>query len=333
MTKKYKWCLIQLFGIAFLLSSLIIACKQASTPTPTPMPIPSPAPPSPNPMQPLPSVPEFTPYEGTLIDVHSHAIPDLTIDRIISCLDKARVTRVVLMPRQGATDAMVLNFYEIFPDRIIPFIGFQNRRWCHDQDVTFPHHVESQLRKEKFKGLGEIVLRHYGVPERNVSGFDIPADSHLMMQIVDLAARYHVPVLIHHEAEDKTIPPLERTIEHNRETIVIWAHQGRADPDTIQTLLSKHPNLYFDIAGLDPYVKYGQEKNPIASQDCILYEKWKQLYETYSDRFLFGVDTVFLDHWDKYVEWVNIYRKLMGQLTPETAEKLGYKNAQKLLGL
>ena len=270
-------------------------------------------------------------YEGALIDAHTHLMPGLDVDSLISQMDKAGVSRVVLMPREGATDQMSLSFASKYPNRIIPFVGFQNVRWVKEQDPNFPSYVEDQLKTGRFSGLGEVILRHYGVPERDAGSYDIPADSPLTLQIVDLAAKYAVPMTIHLEAEEKTIPALETMLDHNRNASIIWAHHGRSDPDTLVRLLEKHPNLYCDISAMHPLVQYGKEKNPITNAEGHLLEKWKRVYETFNERFVFGVDLVFLDTLPKYVEWIQAYRRILGELTIESAEKIAYKNIQKLI--
>ena len=136
---------------------------------------------------------------GTLvIDVHTHLPPDVSLEKIIENVDKA-----VIMARQGMTARETLDFHAKYPDRVIPFVPFQVRGWILDEP-NFLWEVERYLKTGKFKGMGEVVLWHYGVPEIGAREFDIPADSDRMKHVVKLAAKYKVPVLIHLEAEPET---------------------------------------------------------------------------------------------------------------------------------
>jgi hypothetical protein len=46
-----------------------------------------------------------------------------------------------------------------------------------------------------------------------------------------------------------------------------------------------------------------------------------------------GNDCVVPWHYDYYVEWMDFYREILGQLNSSTAEKIAYKNAQRIFGL
>ncbi|MDO8279971.1 MAG: hypothetical protein Q7T63_17845, partial [Burkholderiaceae bacterium] len=58
---------------------------------------------------------------------------------------------------------------------------------------------------------------------------------------------------------------------------------------------------------------------------------WKQLIEDYPDRFMVGLDDQ--DSWSDYDETVRNIRAMLAELSPATAEKLAYRNAQSLFGL
>lgn len=323
----------------------VSGCLQQETPkatnitAPPTMPAPTTVPPT-APEQTQPPVAPTTPaptvlpkiYDGPIIDVHTHLPDDLSVSKLISGLNEVMVSKAVLMPRGGAEPEAALEVYNKYPDRIIPFIGFQNKYWI-NQDPNFVTRVENNLKNGVYKGLGEVVTRHYSVPELQAEEYSIPADSQLMLRFIDLAAKYKVPINIHMESEDATVPQLERALGHNRGAVIIWAHAGRAEPKLLQTLLDKHSNLYVDISGMQPVRRYGREKNPIASPDGNLYQEWKNLFEAYPKRFMVGNDCVVSWHYDYYTEWMGFYRKLLGELSPATAEKIAYKNAQRLFGL
>jgi predicted TIM-barrel fold metal-dependent hydrolase len=62
-----------------------------------------------------------------------------------------------------------------------------------------------------------------------------------------------------------------------------------------------------------------------------LNSTWKDLIEEMPDRFMVGTDTKTGSHYDKGIN--NIRSGLLSNLNQETAEKVAYKNAQRLLDL
>jgi len=162
------------------------------------------------------------------IDTHAHIAPDTDFNAIIASMDAADVSHIGIMPRGGAEESDVIDFYLNYPERVLPFYGgsdiqtvlmegatkrvtpnmrfFQDCReawWAEWLDEIMAH-LESGMRAAPYKGIGEIRLRHYGngptIPEKE-HDYDFPADSDFMRRLIDLAARLDLPVAIHLEAE------------------------------------------------------------------------------------------------------------------------------------
>ena len=60
----------------------------------------------------------------TRIDAHGHTVPGLTADRVISLMDMAGISHMVLMAR-GRNDALTTQIYQQAPERILPFVRSQ----------------------------------------------------------------------------------------------------------------------------------------------------------------------------------------------------------------
>ena len=165
------------------------------------------------------------------IDTHSHVAPGVNFEEVIESIDASGVSYIAIMPRGGSKEAQVLEFYERYPNRVIPFYGgemiqallmqgsnisinkeqvlfFQGYRedWWEKNLEKSLEQIERDLKAAPYKGIGEIRLRHYGngptVPEKQ-HDYNFPADSPFMLRLVDLAAGLGLPVAIHMEAESK----------------------------------------------------------------------------------------------------------------------------------
>ena len=95
------------------------------------------------------------------------------------------------------------------------------------------------------------------------------------------------------------------------------------------------PNLSFDLSSKnagDAGPGGGYETYPLHGLRGI-DEGWRQLFEAYPDRILFGVDFLAARHLALAREIGDYYRGLLTRLTPATARKIGYENAQRLFRL
>jgi predicted TIM-barrel fold metal-dependent hydrolase len=237
------------------------------------------------------------------------------------------------MARAGMSAQDIFDFYRKYPDRVIPFIPFQVKGWI-TQDPSFVVDAERSLKRGTFRGMGEVILRHYAVPEQGASEFDIKADGGMMLKIMELGAKYKLPILIHHEAEPETVSALEKMLIHAPANVV-WGHAGRATADIVEYLLNKYPNLYCDTSALDRTRSYGVEKNPITDESNQLKEEWKSLFIRFPDRFMFGVDGVFPPHYNQFVyaKATMAQRAILAQLGPEVSKRIAYDNARRLLSV
>lgn len=162
------------------------------------------------------------------IDTHAHIAPCTDHAEIIASMDAAGVGHIAIMPRGGAEEAEVLDFFKAFPDRVIPFFGgsdiqtlfmqggerigkpgmtyFKGYRndWWEEWLEEIMAYLESEMTSAPYRGIGELRLRHYGngpgLPEKE-HDYDFPTDSPFMLRLVDLAAKLGLPVAIHLEAE------------------------------------------------------------------------------------------------------------------------------------
>lgn len=260
-------------------------------------------------------------YSGPLVNAHMHGEMGIPVGAQIAELDRAGVGRTVLLLRSPDAAAA----YASHPDRIMPFLQEMRR----DQGGTEIISVSSQaLATGLYYGIGEVGLRHFQTPGRPRA--DIPGDNDGMKAICDAAASRGMPVTVH--LDIMYVDELERLLQYNRMCMVIWAHVGsvppqygpRIVPADIKLLLARHPNLYADLSCLSP--------NPNCRRWSLLDAAgrldpaWKDLFESYPDRFFHAVDIFIESDIEWFVPDTKYMRKILGQLSPGTAEKIAYKN-------
>jgi predicted TIM-barrel fold metal-dependent hydrolase len=212
--------------------------------------------------------------------------------------------------------------------------------------MAFLDSVETKLRAGGFFGLGEIVLRYHGHFEPGANccpEVDRPADSPLMFRIADMATRYQVPMLIHAEGEPHVVAGMERVLKSYPNATVIWAHNcGRQSAEAIRRLLGDHSNLYCDLGGMTHTRPFGYGTSwprgtpwtfPIETGYGRLHTEMKELFERFPDRFMVGMDVYFNEAYRFFPERVHRFRQLLSELPAETARKLAYENAERVLKL
>ena len=221
------------------------------------------------------------------------------------------------------------------PDYVFPFA--QVRRDPRTKELLLDEGAVDFLRRQldtrRMYGIGELSLRHRPFSNSPPEGDNYPANGPIAMQIYDLAASYRVPVIVHVEHEYSG--ELERALEHNRNTTIIWAHMGDAQTPLIAQMMQRHSNLYADISTRNPFYerRVPIEEQSLTYEDGTLKGEWRTVFEEFPDRFLFGIDLGPPNRLAILEEVMHYYRSVLAQLTSSTAEKIAHKNIKRLLGL
>lgn len=262
------------------------------------------------------------PYAGPLIDAHSH-LPNLQLlDVLVAAMARHRVARVALLGVGGVQredPAWIEAAARRFPDRVIPLAPVP--------DPLAPdaaRRLEARLADGRFRGAGEVHLHQASRKIRRA------ADDPAFLAVLDVVGRRGVPVVIHDELTPETTAELERALGQRREARVVLAHAGAAEPSRVAALLSRHPNLLVDVSGM-----HFLRSPTLATERGPLRPEWRAFLAAHADRVLVGVDV-----WapqlfrpevlDRLLGWT---RRVLGELPPEVAERVGYGNAMRLFRL
>jgi len=183
---------------------------------------------------------------------------------------------------------------------------------------------------------------------------NVPPDNPTWLQLVDLSAKYHVPISFHFIPDDATMnAAFEKMLNHNKDTIFIWSHLGfnghTLNRATLNDFLLRYPHLYFDTAGIQ------NMQNPLSqdnsnwaritdqSKNGQMNEEWKKFFETWNSRILFGSDAGGggngLERWLNYTgntsngapaDAIGHWRNALSNLDPNSARNILNANSKEL---
>ena len=263
-----------------------------------------------------------------LFDAHFHYNVPADEDELISDLSAAHITRVVLFGSESATE-MARKYPDRFVASYATHLSVRRQESNGGRDEIIARDVagesERALQTGLYRGLGEVSTYHHAYRDT-----PIPPNSPLIMGLMGVAARYHVPINIH--CDNFGYAAMERALQTSPNTTVIWAHTGsHLPPDKIRVFLRAFPNLYFDLAGMD---QTWPRKHTLLSIFGRIDESWRLLFEEFPDRFLVGFDMSTSFDRGRRINTAAanaaVMERVLSGLTPATATKLAYQNADRL---
>ncbi|MDB3869652.1 amidohydrolase family protein [Candidatus Thioglobus sp.] len=283
-----------------------------------------------------------------IADVHMHPHPDNHPIDQLSWMNRNGVKWAGLGEIKGGRDIRE-KYRQAMGKRFIPFGGQSTMNLIYlkhgiegleDLDnwmfKSLMNGLEEDFASGKLKGIGELFGNNSksnpNPKVRRKTRIDAP--TYLVM--LDLVEKYGGAMSIHIQMDKDSIEQLEILADHNPNGNIIWAHCGNNSyAEEARGVLLRHNNIYCDLAArhtpkLKDRVISKRPHSEIFTSDS-LDDSWRVLIEEMPDRFMVGTDTKTEGHYDKGI--YNIRNGLLANLTKETAEKVAYKNAQKLLNL
>ena len=301
-------------------------------------------------------------YQGPIIDAHGHLGASFNWKTMVQAMDSNNVTRRTVMARYypgpgdrrdlPGSDEDAMRLAERYPGRFFPLIGMQrplltgSHKWrAPDREVErLIEETERKLASGKFFGMGEFIVRHWSYSRGPHAEQENPIYSTFMRRMSAIAARFDAPMVIHMEAYPVLVGDFSRLLAEYPNARFVWAHNcGRSKAAVIRGMLTRHPNLYCDLAGMTNVGSTGygigwprtEEFTALIEKDGILFQEMKEIYEEFPDRFMLGMDVAHApgNNLRNYSRRVNRFRELLGQLKPETATKIAETNAIRIFKL
>lgn len=287
-------------------------------------------------------------FEGKYIDVHTHIMPaGMSIEEIIQNMDTEGIDIMVIMETPTAiykgtpqVDYGIPGAAQKYPSRFIVLYGGEaitlldsviNRgSYTPAEEEKYTALLEDAMKTGKYRGLGEIALRHVSI-EGKGADVTIPGDHPWMFIMSDIAAKYNVPIDIHMDivgGEDSGIAGLEKLLDHNSKTKIIWSHTAwsrtnyeSSTIELIRELMEKHPNLYSSIK-IQTETAFLDDNNKIKSE-------WLALFGDFPERFMIGSDIKPGERPNEF-KYVKAHRKFLEQLPSDILKQIERENAEKI---
>ncbi len=198
------------------------------------------------------------------------------------------------------------------------------------------HELEQQFENGEIKGVGEIFANNRTTNPKPNMRRKTRIDAPTYRAILDLVEKYGGAMSMHVQWDSDSIEQLGVLADHNPNGNIIWAHCGNdGSAYEVRKVLKSHLNIYCDLSArsrpkLSDWVVNKRPQAEIFTS-YNLNSGWRDLIEEMPDRFMVGTDTKGGSKYDKNIS--NIRNGLLANLSQETAEKVAYKNAQKLFDL
>ncbi|MCP5370229.1 MAG: amidohydrolase [Hyphomicrobiales bacterium] len=241
-----------------------------------------------------------------LVDAHIHYSHDawqmLPPDKAVAVLRQAGLKRAFV---SSSSDEGTQKLYRAAPDLIVPVLRPYRRRgetgtWFRDE--TVPDMLAKLLAANTYAGIGEF----------HVYGDD--ATLPVMRRVVELAHRHRIFLHLHGDAK-----AVDHVFAQDPEARVLWAHSGFDDPEAVRALLTRHRNLWSDLAFRSEQASGGK-----------VDPRWRALFEDFPDRFMVGTDTFTPERWYYVVDHAEWSRGWLADLPPDLARRIAHGNAEAL---
>jgi predicted TIM-barrel fold metal-dependent hydrolase len=255
-----------------------------------------------------------------VVDAHNHGASG-NIDATLAAQRKYFVDATALFgdisePSAVGTDTKAFAYASRHPGRVFPyFAGIPLR------DKAGLATARANL-EAGYLGIGEIVAASlYSPVTSKLPWKALNPNEGILPGLYRLAAEYRVPVLLHIDPPNgEPVLRLEEALDANPDTVIVFGHANAYNsPESIERLVSRHPNLMIDFfAGFTAY-------NPESGNKLA---DFAPVIERHSDRFVASTDSGYGVGLEKAL--AAIY-ELLDLLSPEAACKVAHGNYDRVV--
>ncbi|MFD0981405.1 amidohydrolase family protein [Tropicimonas aquimaris] len=247
-----------------------------------------------------------------IFDAHVHykepAWDAYPVESVIELMDRSGVAMALV---SSTPDEGTIMLWEHAPNRIVPELrpyhgdaGSSN--WTKAEGME--DYLRARLERYPHEGIGEFHIHRLDT-----------SDEALFRAVIAMAKARDIPLHVHSGAE-----PVRWLYSLDPEVRIIWAHAGLGErADAVFALMADHPTLLADTSL--------RERAILGSGDR-LDPQWERILLTFQDRLMVGSDTWVNGQWDNYEAIIASNRAWLSKLPREVAEKIAYRNAERIFG-
>jgi predicted TIM-barrel fold metal-dependent hydrolase len=263
------------------------------------------------------------------------------VEELIAKLDQYEIDRAVLLSgvapearSRFVPPEDVIEMYERYPDRLIPFCSLDPRSGQNSVESDFRRFLRI-YREMGCRGVGETTC-------------NLAMDDPLVWNMFGACAAEGMPVTIHIGPtiggcyglyDEVGLPRLEKTLREFPDLVIFghsqpfWAEiaegitqerrnrypEGPVRPGRLVDLFERYENLWGDLSA-------GSGHNAISRDP----EFGNAFIEQFQDRLMFGTDLAYPEHEPPNPAY---FRSLKGQISDEAWEKVAWRNIHRILHL
>ena len=247
-----------------------------------------------------------------LFDAHIHykepAWDAYPVKSIIELMDRNGVAMGLV---SSTPDEGTIMLWEYAPNRIVPELR--------------PYHGNAGSSNwAKAEGMADYLsgrlddYPHEGIGEFHIHTLDT-SDEALFRTVIEMAKARDIVIHVHSGTE-----PVRWLYSLDPDVKMIWAHAGLGEPaSAVHALMSEFPALYADTS---------LRERVILGDSGGLDPEWERIVLDFQDRLMIGSDTWVNGQWDRYSDIMASNRLWLSKLPRSVAEKIAYRNAEKLFG-
>jgi predicted TIM-barrel fold metal-dependent hydrolase len=251
--------------------------------------------------------------------------------RWVRLMDQAGIQRAIAFRGRAMDHAGLVAAAARWPGRLLPFVSVspehsEHRRDWEEDNAALARVVDSLLATGFYYGIGEISVSHFpgnGFPEA-----DFDPNGRAMHGILEVARRYRVPVAIH--CEITRLHELEKLLDAFPDVRVIWAHGGYTPLFLAERVLSRHPNLTYEMSARTWRNHPRSPDYTITANDREVWPEWVALVEAKPERFVVGTDAALRSITSDQRKIESVHRFLL-QLSPGTRARVARENLADLI--
>lgn len=247
-----------------------------------------------------------------IFDAHVHykepAWGPFPVSTVVELFDRSGVAMALV---SSTPDEGTIRLWAYAPRRVVPELRPYHGEWGSGNWQSAPDmaaYIEDRLDRYPHKGIGEFHVHVAAAANRD-----------LLAKVARMAIERDIVIHIHSGPE-----PVDLMYELQPDLKVIWAHTGLGESAAmVWDTMSRHPTLWADTSLREWSIMDGDSIDP----------EWLRILTAFQDRMMVGSDTWVNGQWENYEGIIRDHRQYLNLLPREIAEKLAYRNAERLFGV